>query len=295
MRLPFFGDMTFVIVVLFHGHPDKEGGQHREHVSLDEGNEQFHEGNEERHEQANRSHARGYTRPEERIERKDQSDEAQDYQRAGHHIREETNGQRRMLRKQANELNRDQDELDEKRHARWPEDVLPVVFGSVDLTQNKREGREHKRHRNIRRRSSGEGHQTQNIAEEDEEERGQQEGKKCLVFMTDVRACDFVPHEDHSRFEHVLKDSVRRGFATLTASVLPGKRNEYQQDEKPGQQAEDEVPRYRKIDDQFALERHDLRMKMFVAADHLRQLTRVPHLLYVTIFGLMDERIPPRR
>lgn len=114
---------VMVVMMLSNGHSNEEGGEHREYVGLDEGNQQFQEVDEQRKCDAHRRHAVARTGAEDVGEREDEADEAQDDQVTRRHVGKQTDGERDGLGQDAQDFDRHQDRLDERRNSGGPENA----------------------------------------------------------------------------------------------------------------------------------------------------------------------------
>ncbi len=105
-----------VMMMLLYGHANEQGGEHRKNVGLDERDQELQEVDEQRKSNTHRSDGIANTGTEDLRKREDEADEAlQDNQVAGRQVGKQSDGQCDGLGKNAQDLDRHEDRLDEGR------------------------------------------------------------------------------------------------------------------------------------------------------------------------------------
>ena len=176
-----------------------------------------------------------------------------------------------MPGKQPHDFHRDQNGFDKNRHARRPENVLPVILRSVDRADDERKKRQHTGHGQVRRGGPQVGHQAKQVAEQDKEESRQQVGQKTIGLLADVGSGDLIPHEYNEHFGQILQHAPgSRGAADAFAIALRH-RNKQGQHQQGGDQAEHVVARDGQIQHQLTLARMQLGVEVMMRRDQFLQ------------------------
>ena len=193
------------MVMLFYRHANKQGGEHRKHVRLDERHQEFEHINKECESDADWGNAISRAGAEYVRKREDEPDKAQNHQVTSSHVGEKSNSEGDGLRKDTQDFNRHEDRLDKRRDPRRPENVHPIIFGTAHLRQNKREGGQDYRNHQIRRSRRTKGNETEKITGQNKEERRQEIRQILVCLVTQVWPRNIIANKHNQRFEQVLE------------------------------------------------------------------------------------------
>ena len=139
-----------VVLMLLHGQRDEERTQHHEDKGLQECHQQFQKTHEYGkwygHQGSFETSSEAFTCV---AEDEDQAYQAEDNDVSGCDIGEQSDHEGEGLDENNENLNGHEDDLTPERNTRRPQDVHPVIFGSVHIGQNESEHRQGHGHCNI--------------------------------------------------------------------------------------------------------------------------------------------------
>src|SRR5690606_37435046 len=134
-----------------------------------------------------------------------------------------SNRQCKRLGEKTQNLNWNEDGLYESRHARWPENVLPMITRSAHLRRHECDACQHGGNHEVGRGRRAEWHQAQKIARQNKEERRQEIWEESSVLLSQIGLRDLVSDEDDEGFHQVLKNTSRRARTPRPGSVATRK------------------------------------------------------------------------
>ena len=202
------------MVTFFYRHAEVQRRKQREHVSLNEGYQQF----EERHEDGkqHRQHRRAVAHRHVHLaEEEDEAEKADDDDVPCGDVGEQTNHQHERLDENAqqfDERHQRQRELEPPRHARRIDDMHPVRFRGTEGGDEEGEQRQHHRDGDVagyvgaEREERNQPHQ---VVDQDEEKERQQVGHEAVVLVADGWSGDVVAHEENHRLHPRLQSGGR--------------------------------------------------------------------------------------
>ena len=204
---------------------NKDGAKHREHISLDESDEQLKTVHEQQHQCAEKIES--YTEADaHRPTEEDDTCEAEHHGVTCHHVGKETNHKSERLGENAEELydwhQRHRISLEEYRHM-GPEDIFPIRLVAEEVDGNHGTDGKEERHVDVARNVGATREyrkQTENVCREDEEEHREQVWCERLEVLLAYRRLDNVVVDGHDEHLH-HSDKSARSLTSLVLALVP--------------------------------------------------------------------------
>ena len=230
---PFSGPLG--VMLLDVRHRDEDGREHGEHHCLDVAHQHLEQHHEDAQQDADGRHGRAQHVAHDSAECEHDEDDAR--QRDGddvtcQHVGEESDHQRYGLGEDAEELDEGhqrQGHLEPPGHVA-PEYLFPVGTCSRDVDDEERTECEEHRAGDVAGQvaaSRWEGHDTQQVAQEDEEKAGEQVGR-ILGRLGSERRFDHVVVDGHDKHVHQSGKAFRCGVVDLVLLTPPCSREDAQ-------------------------------------------------------------------
>ena len=213
-------------------HPDVERCKHGEDKSLQVSHQTLKQRDKDAEEDAHHRYSAAHKGTKEIAKDEDKEDESEDDDMAGGHIGEETDHQYDGLGKDTHQFHQrhQRENLQPRGNTGSVEDIGPVVAVTADIGNEKGDDSQSSSDSDIAANVTTcreDRYQTQDIAEEDKEEEGEQIRQIFLVFgFTNHRTNNIVPHKDHQHLHEALQ-VLGCLVGTLLVAFLRHHHNDY--------------------------------------------------------------------